>query len=447
MKRSSLFGHVIELHDVVRNSRQPADTIVREFVRSRHYLGSKDRRFITEMVFGLLRHFRLVQVCTEEALRRLGRDSFSKQTPSILLAGAYCIRLLNEDPEALVSDLSGLMRVSAPDVPCEEFLRSVSLPQEIEQNAAVRLATLFSFPDSIVSEWTECYGTAESEQLCASLNQPAPVTIRVNTLLTTVDQCRAQLREEGLETTRTALSPVGLILPKRINAQTLNSFKGGSFEMQDEGSQLLSMLVQASPGTTVVDACAGGGGKTLHLAALMSNQGTLIAIDADRQRLLRMEERLRRSGASMVRCFQAGKDRNEIEKLHETADSVLIDAPCTGVGTVRRNPGVKARFTSTLLESMVKRQQQVLDEYSALVRPGGRLVYATCSLLRRENEEQVSGFLQRHPDFTLGSASWILRQQGVPLDSNEQMLTLLPHKTGTDGFFAAVMIRRGRVDS
>lgn len=210
--------------------------------------------------------------------------------------------------------------------------------------------------------------------------------------------------------------------------------------MQDEGSQLISMLVGAVPDSIVVDACAGGGGKTLHLAAMMHNKGTIIAIDVEQQRLRNLRVRLQRAGVSIVQTCLAGQYKEVISA--QRADAVLIDAPCSGVGTFRRNPAYKSTFTQSAVHALALKQAEILDEYSVLVKPGGRLVYSTCTLIKRENEEQVSAFLERHTDFELLSAPEILFHQGVKVESGSRYLTLLPHKTMTDGFFAAVLVRR-----
>lgn len=445
MKRTSLFGHVIELHDIIRGGKRPADVVVKEFFRSRHYLGSKDRRFISEMVFGLVRNFKLTSVYAEEVRRLLSGSRFPGVTASVDSIAVYCVKILDEKPADLFPDIAGLWRVYVPDVNCEAFLGTLalaSLPASIEQDTIQRIVTRFSFPESIVGEWVDRFGAEEAELLCASLNSPAPISIRANTLVTSVVDCIAALWTEGIGAQRTSLSPVGMTLVKRFNAQASPSYKRGYFEMQDEGSQLLSMLAGAAPGMTVVDACAGGGGKTLHLAALMNNGGTLIAVDVEEQRLQNIHERLHRARVTNAKTYFASRDREVLNNLHRKADVVLIDAPCTGTGTFRRNPGAKLTFTDAFVDTVARTQQTVLDEYSAMVRPGGRLVYSTCTLLKRENEDQVSSFLMRHGDFELLPAPAILQQQGVNVESKTPFLTLLPHKTTTDGFFAAVMVRQ-----
>lgn len=445
MKRSSLFGHVIELHDAIHESTRPADIITKEFFRSRHYLGAKDRRFISEVVYGLVRNFKLIHAYADESARTMGGVTFPRNVPSILFIGVYFAKIRQEPPNALLPDISGLWRAYLPEIDCGKFLESAAsaaLPASIEDDPLKRIATRFSMPEIVVREWTERYGTIETETLCASLNSPAPTTIRVNTLATTVVDCRATLKEEGIEAEPTTLSPFGLKLERRVNTQALQSFKRGYFEMQDEGSQLLSMLVGAVPRAFVVDACAGGGGKTLHLGALMNDAGTLIAIDIDRRRLDNIRERVRRAGVSIAQLYHADRDQDTIHALTGKADAVLLDAPCTGVGTFRRNPGAKLTFTDSFVDGVAKTQRDVLERYSLLVKPGGRLVYTTCTLLKKENEGQVSRFLSEHPDFELLSAPEILAKQEIHVESESSFLSLLPHRTTTDGFFAAVMARR-----
>ena len=436
---------MIELYDVVRTGRRPADNVVGEFFRARRYLGAKDRRFIAEMVFGLLRHYRLVEFYAEGAFRLAGGAPSTLNMPAVALICAHAIKVSGESPDLLAPDLCGLWRVYVPDTDCARFLEAISsatLPIEAEKHSARGIAIRFSFPEMIVDEWMDRYGPDETALLCTSLNSPAPTTIRVNTLATTVEQCRNALIKEGVETQRTTMSPVGLTFSKRINAQALRSFKQGFFEMQDEGSQLLSLLTGAAPGATVVDACAGGGGKTLHLAALMNNQGTLLSIDVEEMRLKNIRQRLTRAGVSIAQLCLVNRDRELIRQWAGKADVVLLDAPCSGVGTFRRNPGAKITFTGSFVERVVQTQHEVLEEYAMLVKPGGRLVYSTCTLLKKENEDQVEGFLSRRTDFELISASELLSPYGVRIASGGPYLTLLPHKTMTDGFFAAVVTRR-----
>lgn len=442
MNRASLIGHLIELYDEVRTLKQPADVFVASFFRSRHYLGSKDRRFITETLYGMFRNILLLEAYVGAVRSSSGRRDAG--IPSLCLYSAYAVRIAREEPPAVLPEVSGLWRIYCGDIECEPFLQKLAvvdpfllIPDDIER----RLSITYSLPDFMIGEWLTRYGTEETGNLCKAIHQPAPLTLRVNTLRTSRDHCREALHLEGVETHPANLSPVGLRATKRFNAQALRSFRDGLFEIQDEGSQLLSLLVGARPGMRVVDACAGGGGKTLHLAAIMENQGHLVAIDVQQRRLNNIRERIHRAGVTIAEVLLAGRDQTPIERLHDSVDAVLVDAPCSGSGTLRRNPVAKLLITEDTVEQLSRTQHKVLQTYAQLVKPGGRIVYTTCSLFLKENEAVVESFLADRPDFRLVPAPDILSPQGIALPSSDGYLTLLPHRTTTDGFFAAVMER------
>jgi len=443
MRKSSLIGHVAELLDTVLASGQPADSVVREFYRKRHYLGSRDRRYVSETLFGILRQYRLLESI---ARRAIPPQSFlrSPKVPSIALCATYALRVLGETATDLEPDIAGLWRVVWFDVDCTAYLESIGKIDAFEgvgSDPAKRIALETSMPDSIVREWIARFGEAEASQLCKASNQPAPTAIRVNSLKCTVEQCREVLLGEGIATERTALSPAGLTLDRRVNTQALSSFRLGFFELQDEGSQLIAMLLEPRPGWTVVDACAGGGGKTLHLAAMMGNRGEVIAMDVGELRLKNLAARAVRAGVTIARPLVVGRDDGVPESLAARADAVLVDAPCSGVGTFRRNPGAKLTFSEDFVAAVSRTQRDLLDKYACLVKPGGRLVYSTCTLLQQENEEVVGRFVATHPEFSFVSAPDVLRTQAVPAPGEGPFLTLLPHRTSTDGFFASVMVR------
>lgn len=439
MKRPSLIGHVVELLDRIRPLTQPADVVTNEFFRARHYLGAKDRRFIADTLFGILRNYRFVHTLAQEVSGRVRPDA--TDVPSLLLYAAYALRVQQEPSAAVLSDIEGMVRVFAPKIPAGELVAAIAhalLPPG--GDTAQHLALQYSFPDSIVAEWLERFGADETRRLCQSLNAPAPTVIRINSLKTSVEECRRRLQREGIESERTVLSPFGLVLGKRINAQAVRAFQEGLFEMQDEGSQLLSLLLEPREGMIVVDACAGGGGKTLHIAALMGNRGTLYSLDSDPKRLAAIRPRLERAGV-MIAELRSSQDEATRRALAGSADAVLVDAPCSGVGRFRRNPDAKLRFTEDMVERMSGLQKGILEESAQLVKPGGRLVYSTCTLLRKENDEIVEWFLSAHHGFHLLPASAILQRQQVPYDFASDFLMLLPHKHATDGFFAAVLQR------
>jgi 16S rRNA (cytosine967-C5)-methyltransferase len=445
MKKTSLIGHCIELHDAVLNSNYPADNTVKEFCRKRHYLGSKDRRFITDVVYGLLRNHKLLQATVDESFNRFPANAHLHPGTSIALYAAYAQKILGEATIELVPDIAELWSKHHADIACGTFLDALTQVDVVAlsaQDHVRRCALEYSFPDDVVGEWIRRFGVEETDRLCRALNEPALPVLRVNTIKTTVEECQHALQGEGIRTQRTHLSPVGLLLEKRINAQALHTYTQGFFEIQDEGSQLISQLLDAEPGVIVVDACAGGGGKTLHIAATMNNTGSIIAIDVQEARLKNIRQRIDRAGVSIVQLYLAGRDQTQIDQWIGNADAVLIDAPCSGAGTLRRNPWLKMTLSKTLVERMSATQRSVLETYSQFVKPGGKLVYATCTLLEEENEKAVEWFLAGHPEFSLRSAPEILEKQGIRVDGHPHFLTLLPHRTATDGFFAALMVKQ-----
>jgi len=445
MRKTSLIGHVVELHEEIRQTPRPADTIVKDFFRARHYLGSKDRRFINDVVYGIIRNRTLMQVYVERAVGVLGYQPRYRTIPSLALYIAYAVKILRENTESVLPDVAALAHIHLPDFDCMAFVQAVQraeVPVDIVNDPVRRIAAFYSFPEFVVSEWIRRYGEAEAELLCGSLNHPAPTTVRVNTLKTNVENCQRALKREGVAAMRTELSPAGLVLERRVNVNGLESFRRGFFEMQDEGSQLLSFLLDPHPGDRVIDACAGSGGKTLHLAALMDNTGELVAVDVEDHRLRNLTERISRAGVSIASACLVGRDDATIAGWYAKANRVLIDAPCTGVGTFRRNPSAKLSLAKEMVARLSDTQRSVLNSYAGLVAPGGRLVYATCSLLESENEGAVDWFLKTHEDFTVLPAHEVLAGLGIQLEGTSRFLTLFPHKHSTDGFFAAVMERR-----
>ena len=235
------------------------------------------------------------------------------------------------------------------------------------------------------------------------------------------------------------ISPAGLVLQKRFHNLSSNSFLEGWYEIQDEGSQLVSQIADPHTGEIVIDACAGAGGKSLHMAQLMKNEGEIIAIDVDKYRLTELEKRAKRAGVSIIKT-KLNKNLRA-EEFHRKADLVLVDAPCSGVGTIRRSPWMKWGITEPLVGQYAEKQKNILSFNSQFVKPGGKLVYATCSLFRKENDEVVNHFLNSFPDFRLVHPGEDLAKFGLYLNSST--ITMYSHRSNTDGFFVAVMKRDG----
>lgn len=307
-----------------------------------------------------------------------------------------------------------------------------------------RLGESLSYPEWLVSAVVADLGAGPAEAVLRAQNGRAPLTVRVNLLRGSRDALQARLREEGVESTPTTLSPHGLILHTRVNAYGLQAFRDGLMELQDEGSQLIAEVTAPPPGGVVVDACAGAGGKTLALAALLGNRGRIVAIDVDGHKLTELQRRARRAGLSNVATICAPVQEVSPDRLPRGADRVLVDAPCSGLGVLRRNPEARWRLSPADVAEIGARQRQILSSAAALVAPHGRLIYATCTILRRENDGVVAEFLERHPDFSEVPVKEILGGARAAAIGDGQRLRLLPlREDGPDGFFAAVLRRAG----
>jgi len=423
MKPSSLAGHAVELVEILLSDSRPADHLIDTFFRQRRYLGSHDRRELAESVYGILRHLRLLQFFIGKVKPEAASD------PAWLFA-AYKRYFEKISPETLYAYV---LPISSAHLTALTTADATALGQQ-------SLGLRTSFPDWLVEKLQQQLGGHETERLLESLNLPPPLTIRVNTLKTTREACLLEFKKHGHECAPTTLSPDGIHLKKRANLFGLDLFKEGWFELQDEGSQIISLLVDPKPNWRVADVCAGGGGKTLHLAALMKNRGKIWAFDVVPQRLENLRKRARRCGIHNIRVQHLQADEIPANLLG-TMDAILIDAPCTGTGVFRRNPDAKWKITAEMVQELAIKQKQIIKHYAPLLKPGGRLVYATCSLLVEENEEVVQSFLAQHADFHASAVATILQRYHLSNLAEGNALHLFPHQHNTDGFFAAVVER------
>ena len=414
---AALFRHAEALLSELLRSPFPADQVVSHYFRQHRELGHADRGFVAEAVFAVLRRKRSLSVrCADEVTSR-----------RLLLAALACLQGMNRrELEGVLSESEGKWLAQAKAVKMEE------LPP------AVRL----DLPDWLYAEFSAQFGADEVVQLAAGLNQPAPLDLRVNSLKASRQGVLARLLADGLVAESCTYSPLGIRLAGKPALSKHPLFMDGSIEVQDEGSQLLGFLLQPKRGEMVADFCAGAGGKTLLLGALMRSQGRLYAFDVAERRLARLKPRLARSGLSNVHPVRIESERDtRIRRLAGKVDRVLVDAPCSGLGTLRRNPDMKWRQTPASVAELCAQQAAILAAAASLVKPGGRLVYATCSLLEAENEVVVQAFLARHPEFSACSAQEVLARQEIAIDIGER-LRLFPHRHGTDAFYAAVMERK-----
>ena len=394
----------------------PADAMLRSFFGEQRQLGSHDRAYIAETVFAVLRHKRLLEHLVGQPTPRR-------------LALAVLIKLQGFG----IGQLGPLLRNDDRD--WAVGLKST----DIEQLPA---ATRMSLPDWLYERLIAEYPESEVVSLARAMLRPAPLDLRVNTLKMSRDDALRALQADGLKGEATRYSPVGIRLEGKpaINRHPL--FLAGSVEVQDEGSQLLGFLVAPRRREMVVDFCAGAGGKSLMMGALMQSQGRLYALDVSEKRLSNFKPRLQRSGLSNVhpQLIQSETDV-KIRRLAGKIDRVLVDAPCSGLGTLRRNPDLKWRQSPETVAELTVKQGAILNGAATLVKPGGRLVYATCSLLADENRRIVEAFLDKHPDFSILNSRDVLDEQRIDLDCGE-FLELRPDQHGTDAFFAAAMQRR-----
>ncbi len=406
----------IEILAALQNTAQPVDRFLRDWFRARRYAGSGDRNAVAERIYDIFRH-------RASYAWRMGSD----QPRALVIAS-----LLREN--AQVAELFNGSRYAPAPLDETEIKVLGTPPQE-----SPPLSVLGEFPDWLEPELTRSLGSEVLPELQAMLSR-APIDLRANRLKCTRDQLCSELGELGFEAQATAFAPDGIRLDSRAGLNALQKtelFKNGAFEFQDEGSQMLAHLVEAKPGQRILDIAAGAGGKTLALAAGMQNRGVIDAFDAQPERMKPLAERTLRAGTTIIR------ELTDAVSLADDYDAVLIDAPCSGSGAWRRNPDAKWRLTVHTLTKLRRIQAEILDSAAAHVRAGGRLIYATCSLLRSENEDAVAAFLSRNRAFqhiAMESVWNRIFSNKIPPDSSHDFHAS-PFKTGTDGFFASMMLR------
>jgi 16S rRNA (cytosine967-C5)-methyltransferase len=428
---------VLEIYEQVRREGARADQALQHVLRREKQLRSVERRAVSDAVYGLLRLQGRVDHLLQRALgsRKLALEELATPTQHLLRYAAYLVAGEQQSPQSAVG-------LAGPEVaPWQWALELIAQPEQLGApgDPLEALAAETSLPRWLAKLWSEQLGPDETRGLAAALNQRAPLTVRTNLLKNTREELLATIRAEGSRVEPTKLSPWGVIFTGRTNVFALRAFKAGLFEVQDEGSQLIALACDARPGHLVVDACAGAGGKTLALAAEMRNKGRLVASDRDGRRLDELRPRARRAGVHNweARAVPESTDAR-IADLRDQADVVLVDAPCSGLGALRRNPDARWRLDAEEVASFPPRQKEILDRYARLVKPGGRLVYATCSINRGENEQVRATFLAAHPEFV--PAQVLPESAGL---GTEPEIQLLPHRHGTDGFYIAAL-RRSR---
>ena len=414
--RPALLAHAEALVGELLSFAGPADQAVSRYFRTHRELGQNDRAFVAEAVYAVLRRRRSLEAAAASAAPR-----------ALLLAALSRVQGLS------ARALEGALRPGEAAI-----LARARAARDADWPAAVRA----DLPDWLWQRLEAEQGPVEAMRIAQGLLNPAPLDLRVNLARTDRESALAALASSGLACVPTPYSPAGVRLEGKpaINRHPL--FEQGLVEVQDEGSQLLAYLVAPRRGEMVADFCAGAGGKTLAMAMLMRGTGRLYAMDVSAKRLHALAPRAARAGVSNVHPLAlAGEGDVRAKRLAGKLDRVLVDAPCSGFGTLRRNPDLKWRHGPDAIIELANKQFSILHAAARLVKPGGRLVYATCSILEAENEAVVERFVAVHPEFAALSCGELLAAQRIALPAGER-LRLWPHLHGTDGFFAAALERR-----
>jgi len=470
MTIDTLIRHSAELLRIIIKSRQAADTIVNDYFRSKKYIGSKERQFISGLIFSTLRNLTLFQYLTKDS----PVDSNLESTGSLSEEHKICLSSFLLSTELTESkgffhfkELIGRMndgqidhaynQITQTNLELKNYIINNynNLENLIDENDSLNnrsielISARYSMSEWIVRNWAETYSLDKKELILIldCLTRPADIFIRVNTNKASRYDVIGTLKDKGIACSATELSPSCVKIYQRANLKELEIFRDGTIEVQDEGSQLIGYALSPKPGDKILDACAGAGGKTLHMADLSSDRASILATDTDLIGLRELGKRASRGGFRSIRTqlIKTGKPLAiNSEGRRGLFDSVLVDAPCSGMGTVRRMPMQKYRLNEALLAKHAKKQLELLNNYSQYVNEGGILVYSTCSLMPQENSEVVQKFLSLHPDFKADPLQPVFSEHGIHLQNlpdDCNTLTLFPHIHGTDGFFMARFVK------
>ncbi len=412
-------NHTAEVLAAMLTFKQPADAVLSAYFREHKKLGRQDRHEIAETAFAALRHYQKITA----SLRRPEAQPRKTALAALVLGRSFNLSQLQE----------------LTDEAEREFLSQL---KSRKSEFAQQLTTAAELPEWLIGILKTQQNEAEILAFGRSVAGPAALDLRVNTLKGKRDKILDMLTAEGHTASATPYSPWGIRLADKIVLNKHPLFLYGTLEVQDEGSQLLALLLGAKRGDITVDFCAGAGGKTLAIGAMMANKGRIYAFDIAEKRLANLKPRMVRAGLTNIHPERISSEHDpRIARLQQKADRVLVDAPCSGLGTLRRNPDLKYRQSPETLAKLIEQQHSILAAAAGLVKPGGRLVYATCSVLQAENQRQVERFVAEHPDFELLDASALFSSAKINLDTG-RYLNLDSGLHGTDGFFAAAMQRK-----
>ncbi len=412
--------------------------------QARQSFATRDSAFILELVYGTLRN----RSRLDWALNQLSLQPLHKTDPltrNILRLGAYQLLFLDRVPSSAAVNTSTELAKNHGKKP--GYVNGLLRNLDRKRGAIVypgpadpvrQLAVLYSHPEWLVKRWVQRYGAELATSLLRENNHPAPLVVRTNSLRTTRNGLKAAFASQGVEARETRYATTGVEILSSPGLRSVPAYDRGWFIVQDEAAQLISFLLSPLPGETVLDACAAPGGKTTHLAEFMQNKGTVVALESDSRRMTRISENSQRLGTTIIVPVQ-GDARNFREGKF---DKILIDAPCSGLGVLRRHPDGRWSKNEQIIEERAVVQWQILENCAGLLKPGGALVYATCTTEPEENEEVVGNFLAKHPEFTLDDPRLYLPASAGKLVDNKGIFRTFPDEPAMDGFFGVRMVRK-----
>ncbi len=446
--KKTIRHHAVDILNTVAGGQAFAGDLLDACLDELNLSATADGRLLTHLVYGVLRH----QGHLDWILIKLYRGHYAKMEESvknILRTGLYQLKFSDRLPAfAVVDEAVKIAKKIAPaadgliNAVLRSYLRNtdkIAFPAP-EKNPTEYIAAFYSHPLWLVKSWLSIFGQDETIALCRENNELPPLTLRANTLKISRSALQEKLAAEDFSCEPTRLAPDGLNLTEAPRpVQKTVFFKEGLLRLQDEAAQLVSHLVQPESGANVLDACAGSGGKTTHLAALMQNRGRIVALDRDADKIAQLKKDALRMGVSIVDAQTADLGKPLPSAFSKQFDHVLVDAPCSGTGTLRRNPEIKWRLKTTDIPAFSKSQQIILSHAADAVKKGGHLIYCTCSLLAAENDDVVRQFLADRTDFTVEPPAKSI--SGLPTDSRG-FLRIYPQRHAMDGFFGAILKRR-----
>ena len=438
----------VDILNQVHTSQAFASPLVNDCLDKNSLSGTPDGRLLTHLVYGVLRF----QGHLDWILAKLYRGDFEKMDEGIknvLRVGLYQLKFSDRLPAfAVVNEAVKIAKIIHPEKNAlvnailRNYLRrgqKIPFPS-LKNNPAEHIAAFHSHALWLVKKWIKIFGLKETMSLCSANNEIPPLTVRVNTLKISRDEFAQKLTDAGVTSTPTKYSPDGIILTDSAGAiQNTNFFSEGFLRIQDEAAQLISYLISPNSADSILDACAGAGGKATHLAAILKNKGRIVAVDRNPEKIAELKKDAIRLGINIIETQTLDLSAGLPDSLKEKFDHVLVDAPCSGLGTLRRNPEIKWRTTEKDLRNFAAAQKVILQNASLAVKTGGRVIYCTCALLPQENENIIDDFLARNKNFSLCQTPASINPR--LLDSRGFYRTC-PHRHNMDGFFGAILKRQ-----